>query len=189
MKRIAAAVGVALVLSVSLSAQHQGWTSVQHPADFMVDPTDRPVPGDYDGDGILDFAVAHNVMDEGPAGLTYWFARLSSFGGGMTMGLQWGIPTDILVPGDYDGDHKTDAAVIRKEDDGLIDWYIFPSRPNTANLYIQWGTVDDIPTAADYDGDGRMDIAVLRPSSGIWYVLRSSCEFMCYSVNAPVQTF
>ena len=32
----------------------------------------------------------------------------------------------------------------------------------------------DVPAPRDFDGDGKADVAVYRPSSGVWYVLRSS---------------
>jgi hypothetical protein len=31
-----------------------------------------------------------------------------------------------------------------------------------------------VPVPNDYDGDGRTDIAVWRPSTGVWWVMRSS---------------
>jgi hypothetical protein len=34
----------------------------------------------------------------------------------------------------------------------------------------------------DYDGDGRMDIAVHRPSTGEWFVLKSSTNFGSWGV-------
>jgi hypothetical protein len=40
-----------------------------------------------------------------------------------------------------------------------------------------FGIDGDRPIAADYDGDGRADIAVFRPSTGIWYLLRSTSGF------------
>ncbi|HEY0408337.1 MAG TPA: VCBS repeat-containing protein [Pyrinomonadaceae bacterium] len=67
--------------------------------------------------------------------------------------VQWGSGalTDQIVPGDYDGDMKTDIAVWR-ESDG--NWLIIISRDHFARL-INWGHSGDKPVPSDYDGDGR----------------------------------
>ena len=118
---------------------------------------DRPQPGDYDGDGIADLAV-WRPSDR------VWYIMQSHDGFKAT---QFGLSTDRPVSADYDGDGKTDVAVYR---DGV--WYV--QRSSLGFTAIQFGLAEDRPVVGDYDGDSKADLAVYRPSTGAWYVLRSS---------------
>ena len=148
-------------------------------------PGDIPVAGDYNGDGTTDRAAYRPsngtwYVQPGPGAVggprrhpRAW--RLQRRRDDRSRGLsavdrhvvragqatvQWGMPGDIPVPGDYNGDGTTDVAVYR---------------PSTGTWYVQdqgavaWGHPGDIPVPGDYNGDGTTDIAVYRPSTGTWY--------------------
>lgn len=118
---------------------------------------DIPQTGDYDGDGIADIAVWR------PSDRVWYIQRsLDGF-----TAIQFGLSTDRPVANDYDGDGKTDVAVYR---DGV--WY--QMRSSSGFAAIQFGIAEDKPVIGDYDGDGKSDLAVWRPSTGVWYILRSS---------------
>ena len=72
-------------------------------------------------------------------------------------------------PLDFDGDNKTDYAVVR-DVAGTLNWYI--QRSTAGFLGQAWGAVAaDVLVPADYDGDSKWDIAVYR--FGTFYILRS----------------
>jgi hypothetical protein len=130
---------------------------------FGVD-SDFAAPGDYDGDGRFDLAV-HRGEPGGPAS---FFVQASTAGFSVT---RWGLGGDLVVPGDYDGDGKTDFAVVRA---GIpYVWYIL--RSSDQSLFtLQFGTKPHFTTQGDYDGDGKTDISTWDPTTGVFYVYRSS---------------
>ena len=108
-----------------------------------------------------------------------WFINPSAqnFNAASAASVQWGLPTDIPLKADFDGDGKFDLVVYRPSDGG---WYIRYSSVGYALnqwAYYQWGLATDIPLPADFDGDGRTDLVVYRPSDGGWYVRYSSLGY------------
>ena len=98
---------------------------------------------------------------------------------------QWGWSEVIPVPGDYDGDGRTDLGVYYPHtwtaaqpanDTNRPMWYI--QRSSDGALWQQrWGYCVDLPlnpVQADYDGDCTTDIALYDPNIAVWYILRST---------------
>jgi hypothetical protein len=115
---------------------------------------------DFNGDHITDLGALYRGLS--PAD-SLWYAP-------GTFQIFFGATTDIPVPGDYNGDGKTDAVIFRPST-GL--WY----GPATGlpQIVIQQvvGQAGDVPIPGDYDGDGKTDPAYYRPSTQLFFAVLS----------------
>ena len=120
-----------------------------------------------------------NVMpaaDRQPSGQTV----LSAAPGVISRYSIFGTPTDVIVPGDYDGDGKTDLLRLSE-----VLWearsfgVMSPALTSTPSLAARSEFPQQISRhRGDYDGDGTTDFAVRRPdvspTNNFFYVRKSS---------------
>jgi hypothetical protein len=111
--------------------------------------------GSFNGPGTNDYAVWRANADHGHGTLFVWGVENRSVG----------LPGDIPVMFDIDGDHKAEFAVFRPTNGTWYYGQVYG--PLTA---VQWGAPGDVPVPGDYDGDGKDDLAVWRPSNGHLYI-------------------
>jgi hypothetical protein len=144
----------------------------------QADQVDEPYPGDFDGDGKADYTLQRradiSVATSATPGVFYILTS-----SGQLRFEYFGHASDRIVPGDYDGDGKTDICVVRG----------FNTQPGNSTWYIRYSSgVPDYQTVfgagfsfaqGDYDGDGKTDIAyfmllVNDEHIGFWYQASSA---------------
>ncbi len=115
-----------------------------------------PYSGDFNGDGLADFAIQGASPNNPNNGVFY----VTINGVYNFTQYEWGLFTDRPVSGDFDGDGKSDIAVTRVDANGILQWYIYE---NDGGIQIvAWGLDLDFEAQGDYDGDGKDDIATYR---------------------------
>lgn len=136
---------------------------------------DRAYVADFDRDWYSDLSVYR------PGAAGGWYILQSASNSPNIVA--FGTTGDRPVPGDYDGDGKTDVAVFRPS---TGTWYVLSSLSASVQI-TNWGTTGDKPVQGDYDGDGKTDVAVFRPSTGTWWIIRSS-DSGTYTVPFGIST-
>jgi hypothetical protein len=126
------------------------------------------------------FAFRYFVENGGPDGDNSYIIGIDTLT--YTPGAVTAPPQHVV---DFDGDGKTDYAVVRNVGGGAqgqVDWYVRMndgggSTCGGTNICRPWGLASDYFVPEDYDGDGKTDIAVWRsgpPDMGYYYILESS---------------
>lgn len=126
--------------------------------------------GDYDGDGHWELS---GVTADGD-----WVTEGRAAPVHFPMPTPWSRSPSVPVPGDYNGDGRTDPAWY---DEATGTWYILGREPFVlgagpttlgASGLDGWDADSAVP--GDFDGDGKDDPATYRSRTGLWTILRSS---------------
>ena len=82
--------------------------------------------------------------------------------------VQFGLPGDVPVAGDWDGDGRDTIGIFRPNG-GLF--FLDVNKPGySGEGAFQFGLPGDLPVAGDWNGDGIDDVGVFRPGSGQFFL-------------------
>lgn len=73
----------------------------------------------------------------------------------------FGLPGDVPVTGDWDGDGDHDLCVVRLGSDGLLHWFLDLDGNPWPDIEVRFGLRGDRPIVGDWDGDGDDDPGVV----------------------------
>jgi len=135
---------------------------------FLGDSGDKPIIGDWDGDGIDEIGVYR------PSNSAFY---LRSSGGTVSSPIFLGDSDDEPIIGDWDGDGIDEIGVYRPSNSA----FYLRSSDGTVSSPIFLGDSDDEPIIGDWDGNGTDEIGIFRPSTNGFY-LRSSTG----TVSSPI---
>lgn len=120
---------------------------------------DKPVVGDWDGDGRTDIGVVRGST---------WMLRNAPDAGPTWRRTNFGRATDVPVVGDWDGNGRDSVGVRRGAEFFLRNPLV--KGPSTYTYKFGWKS--DIPVVGDWDGDGVDAVGVVRGQS--WFLRSKS---------------
>lgn len=91
---------------------------------------------------------------------------------GMSNSFYYGVPADLPVTCDWDGDEISTVGLYRRS-----TGYLYLRNTNAfgvADVAIFYGIPEDVPVCGDWDGDGEQTIGIFRPSEARFYLRNSN---------------
>lgn len=106
---------------------------------------DKPVPADFNGDGITDFAVYRPSTGE------WLIAYVAATNSATPAPIKktFGASTDVPAPFDHDGDGRADLAVYRPAE---ARWYMTDVGQTWTKTFDQGGHAGEVPVPGTYRG-------------------------------------
>jgi hypothetical protein len=91
---------------------------------------------------------------------------------GQNNSFYYGVPADIPVTCDWDGDETSTVGLYRRS-----TGYLYLRNTNAfgvADVAVFYGIPEDVPVCGDWDGDGEETIGIFRPSEARFYLRNSN---------------
>jgi hypothetical protein len=135
-------------------------------------PTDVPVFGDWDGDGVKTAGLVRVT-----GGALTWYLRNANTTGAPDITFTWGAATDRPLVGDWDGDGIDTIGILRG------NWWILRNANSAGAHDVDFflGIATDTPLVGDWNGDGSDSPGWLlclgasgTPGTGNWWLLRNA---------------
>jgi PKD repeat protein len=115
---------------------------------------DKPLVGDWDGDGTTDVGLFRPSV--GNWYLNYYEDSI------VDRSFRFGTKGDMPIAGDWNGDGATDVGLFRPS---TGDWILETTKTGVVYQRIHFGANGDKPLVGDWNGDGITDVGVFRPST------------------------
>ncbi|WP_140864005.1 M57 family metalloprotease [Myxococcus xanthus] len=144
-------------------------------ADYWADAATRFLPGDFNGDGKVDFIAIQ------PRGGTYANTFLSNGDGTFRMVASGGFTADYwadaatqFLPGDFNGDGKVDFIAIQPRGGTYANTFLSNGNGTFRKVASGGFTADYWADAAtrflpgDFNGDGKVDFIAIQPRGGTY---------------------
>ncbi len=130
------------------------------------DPSDLPVPGDWNGDGIDTIGVYRSSTG-------FAFLSDSNTSPAVDYSILFGNPGDTPFAGKWSADMTHDGIGVYRNSNGIL----YQRKSLTGgfdDFFAIFGNPGDQGVAGDWDNDGLDSIGIYRPSNQTWYLTNNS---------------